>query len=138
MAATPAKKRPVLIVAEDDPDILHNLVEYFESLDFIVYGVLSGELAYEMAQRVSPDLIISDLIMPGLCGLSLLQRLAEFEKTRGVPFLILSARVDSDLRERARQFGAVDFVTKPFSLATLKGAVESALSMPKAQEPAPR
>lgn len=127
MPYPPARKSPVLVIAEDDPDILYNLVEYFESMDFTVYGVLTGELALEMARRVAPDLIITDLIMPGLCGFSLLQRLSDLDETRGVPVLVLSARVEPEMRERAQLLGAVDFVTKPFSLGLLRQAVETAL-----------
>lgn len=120
-------KKPVLLIAEDDPDILSNLVEYFEALDFVVYGVMTGELAHEIAGRVTPDVIVTDLIMPGFCGFSLLQKLSARPETSSIPVIILTARVDAEIRKRASSLGAINFVTKPFSLARLREAVMAAL-----------
>lgn len=127
MSQPKSTKSPVLLIAEDDPDILSNLVEYFESLDFLVYGVLNGNLALEIATTVRPDLIVTDLVMPGLSGISLLQKLSDQSQTASIPVIILTARVETEIRERASSLGAIDFVTKPFSLTRLRKAVMAAM-----------
>jgi len=127
MSPTTPNNSPVLLLAEDDADILSNLIEYFESLGFVVYGVRSGDLAYEIAGRIKPDLIITDLIMPGLSGLAFLQKLKSLPATDSLPVIILSARVEAEIREQTAALGAVDFVTKPFSLDRLREAVNTAL-----------
>lgn len=127
MSPTTPNNSPVLLLAEDDADILSNLIEYFESLGFVVYGVRSGDLAYELASRIKPDLIITDLIMPGLSGIAFLQKLKSLPATDSLPVIILSARVEAELREQTAALGAVDFVTKPFRLDRLREAVNTAL-----------
>jgi CheY-like chemotaxis protein len=120
-------KSPVLLIAEDEPEILSNLVEYFESLDIVVHGVTSGELALEVAGRVTPDVIVTDLVMPGFSGISLLEKLCARPETASIPVIVLSARVELEIRERVSSLGAIDFITKPFSLARLREAVMAAL-----------
>lgn len=127
MSTTTPNNSPVLLLAEDDADILSNLIEYFESLGFVVYGVRSGDLAYEIAAKIKPDLIITDLIMPGLSGLAFLQKLKSLPGTDSLPVIILSARVDAEMREHTADLGATDFVTKPFRLDRLREAVNTAL-----------
>ncbi len=65
--------------------------------------------------------------MPGFSGFTLLQKLSAQPETASIPVVILSARVDAEVRERAISLGSIDFVTKPFSLARLLEAVMAAL-----------
>jgi two-component system chemotaxis response regulator CheY len=70
-------------------------------------------------------LVISDYEMPGLDGVGLLQGIRSYQPTRHVPFVMVTGRGDKTLIEKARQFGLNNFVTKPFTVASLKAALQA-------------
>jgi CheY-like chemotaxis protein len=118
-----------LLIAEDDPDILANLLEFFASLGYEAHGAGTGEAALALALEAPPELIITDLVMPGLSGFQLLEKVAAESGRILPPVIVLSARVESDVRERAAALEVVKFITKPFRLAELREAVASILPL---------
>jgi two-component system chemotaxis response regulator CheY len=77
-----------------------------------------------MLGPLSPQLIISDFNMPKLDGLGLLRAVRAHEPIKGVAFIMLTGRADTDLVKRAAQFGANNYLVKPFTVATLKEKIE--------------
>ena len=86
-----------------------------------------GERGLEIARSERPDVILLDVMMPGLDGWEVLQRLLDDPATREIPIVFLTAR--AELRDRARglELGGVDYVTKPFNPTELAPLVESLL-----------
>ena len=86
-----------------------------------------GERGLEIARSERPDVILLDVMMPGLDGWEVLQRLLDDPATRDIPIVFLTAR--AELRDRARglELGGVDYVTKPFNPTELAPLVESLL-----------
>jgi putative two-component system response regulator len=84
----------------------------------------SGERGLELALEERPDAILLDVMMPGLDGWTVAQRLLEDETTRRIPIIFLTAR--ADIRDRARGLGAggLDYITKPFNPVELAALVE--------------
>lgn len=120
------EKRKV-VIAEDEADLLENLIEFFESLDFEVVGARTGDEAWEQVQAVRPQVVVSDLLLPGFSGFDLLEKIKADAATADIPVVVLSARVDPDSVSRARRLGATEYITKPFRLAELWDAVERAI-----------
>lgn len=104
-----------ILVVEDEPDILeivrYNLVQ--AGLDVETAG--DAELARDRMQEILPDLVVLDLMLPGLDGLELCKQLKQDVRTRRVPILMLTARKDEVDRIVGLELGADDYVVKPFS-----------------------
>jgi two-component system, OmpR family, response regulator QseB len=125
-------KMPILVV-EDEPRILAFLRRGLEAQGFVVDAAADGATGLRRALSRKYDLVILDLMLPGLDGLSVLRELARAEPE--LPVVILSAR--SDLRTKLRGFelGARDYVPKPFSLEELVARVRAQLRAVHTVEP---
>ncbi len=83
-----------------------------------------GADALDVARAERPDLVILDVMMPGLDGLQVAERLGSDEQTREIPIVFLTARAERDDRRRGLELGAVDYITKPFDPVGLAPRVE--------------
>jgi DNA-binding response OmpR family regulator len=120
-------ERPLVLVADDDPDILSLVTLRLERDGYEVIGAPDGERAVEKALERTPDLALIDVSMPKLDGYEVTERLRQHEPTSAIPIILLTARVqDSDVA-RGIEAGADDYVKKPFSTADLRTRVQAAL-----------
>jgi DNA-binding response OmpR family regulator len=120
-------ERPLVLVADDDPDILSLVTLRLERDGYEVIGAPDGERAVEEALERTPDLALIDVSMPKLDGYEVTERLRQHEPTSAIPIILLTARVqDSDVA-RGIEGGADDYVRKPFSTADLRTRVQAAL-----------
>ncbi len=115
-----------VVVAEDEALIRLDLVEMLTEAGYNVVGQAGdGEAAIELTEREKPDLVVMDVKMPKLDGISAAERIA---KQRIAPVVILTAFSQKDLVERARDAGAMAYLTKPFTIEDLMPAIELAVS----------
>ncbi|WP_028576168.1 HD-GYP domain-containing protein [Desulfomicrobium escambiense] len=94
---------------------------------------LNGVSALEMAVGSPPDLILLDIMMPGMNGYEVLERLKQHPATAEVPVIMLSALSDVGTKARGFQLGAVDYLSKPFEVEELKARVRTHLLLARAQ-----
>jgi len=121
-ASSPAR----IVVAEDEAIIRLDLVEMLGEAGYDVVGQASnGEQAVEMALALQPDLVIMDVKMPVMDGLSAAD---EIGKQRTCPVIMLTAFSQTELVERARDAGVMAYIVKPFTAADLAPAINIALS----------
>ena len=104
-----------ILVVEDDRDIAELVKLYLEKAGHSVEIVLSGSDVIARARRQPPDVMILDIMLPGVDGLSICRTLRAGETTSGILIVILSARADDSDRIAGLELGADDYVTKPFS-----------------------
>jgi DNA-binding response OmpR family regulator len=104
-----------VLVVEDETDIVELISHYFEGAGFRVEALGNGEEALRRLQSESFDLLILDLQLPGLDGLSLCGALRRDRRTENVPVIMLTARGDESDRIVGLEVGADDYVVKPFS-----------------------
>jgi DNA-binding response OmpR family regulator len=103
-----------ILVADDDP-IIRRLIEVNLGLDgFEVETASGGEDALAQAKERSPDLILLDVMMPGITGWEVARLLKEDHETAGIPVVILSARTQDEDRRRGQELGVAGYVSKPF------------------------
>jgi response regulator NasT len=115
-----------VVVAEDEALIRLDLVEMLTESGYEVVGQAGdGETAIELTEKEKPDLVVMDVKMPKLDGISAAERIA---KQRIAPVVILTAFSQRDLVERARDAGAMAYLTKPFTIEDLMPAIELAVS----------
>jgi DNA-binding response OmpR family regulator len=119
--------RPLVLVADDDPDILTLVTLRLERDGYEVVGARDGEGAMERAFERSPDLALIDVSMPKLDGYEVTERLRGNDATSAIPIILLTARVQESDVARGIEAGADDYVTKPFSTDELRSRVQAAL-----------
>lgn len=116
-----------ILVADDDDDIRALVTLRLRRFGFEVVTAADGEQALALVRDRAPDLAILDVTMPGLTGLEVTRALRADEQTRGLPVLLLTARVqDADLTA-GLEAGATGYVRKPFQPAELLARIEEAL-----------
>ncbi len=122
LSATPR----TVVVAEDEALIRLDVVEMLTEAGYSVVGeAATGEEAVQLAERLRPDVVVMDVKMPVLDGISAAERIAA---GRIAPVVLLTAFSQQELVERARDAGAMAYVVKPFTAADVLPAVEIALS----------
>jgi DNA-binding response OmpR family regulator len=112
LAATGAPAR--ILVADDDPIILRLLQVNLDLEGFAVDTAARGEDALARAKESPPDVILLDVMMPGLTGWDVARQLKEDARTAGIPIVFLSARTQEEDLRRGEELGVAAYVTKPF------------------------
>ena len=104
-----------ILVVDDEEDILE-LVKYnLEREGFQVKCVESGEKAMARIRQEAPDLVVLDLMLPGIDGLEVARRLKQDQKYAGIPIIMLTAKGEEADIVTGLELGADDYITKPFS-----------------------
>jgi len=116
-----------LLVIEDDEDILTLLRHHFTREGYVVDTAEDGESGLERAREVSPQIIVLDLLLPGMDGFQVLKALRGDERTAAIPVLILTARGEDADIVTGLELGADDYVVKPFSPRVLMARVRAVL-----------
>jgi signal transduction histidine kinase len=129
--------RPRVLVADDNADMRRYVVRLLCD-KYTVEAVSDGEVALTAARRQTPDLILSDVMMPRLDGFGLLRKLRADPRTVGVPFILLSARAGEESRVEGMEAGADDYLVKPFSARELVARVSAHLQMARLRRDADR
>lgn len=124
--SSPSTSAPTVVIAEDEALIRLDLREMLEEQGYRVVGEAGdGERAVELVEQLRPDLVLLDVRMPVLDGISAAERIMA---ARIAPVVIVTAYSQRDQVERARDAGAMAYVVKPFSIADLVPAIEIARS----------
>lgn len=121
---------PRIIVADDNIDMRQYITRLLSG-QFEIIAVANGQEAFERAQEIIPDLIISDIMMPRVDGLQLLKKLKSSMVTRNIPVIFLSARAGEEARVEGIQAGADDYLIKPFSGRELVARVANCIAVNK-------
>src|SRR5437762_13650207 len=116
-----------ILIVEDDHDVVKLLKYNLEKEGFKVNYTTDGSLALAEIRRGEPDLVILDLMLPGLDGLEICRQLRRTEKYSSMPLLMLTARDEEADRVVGLEMGADDYVTKPFSMRDLVARVRALL-----------
>lgn len=126
-AAWPARK-PRLLLVDDQPVQLQALYRTLAG-DYQLFMATNGEQALQVALQQQPDLILLDVVMEGLDGFGVLQRLRAQAETAAIPVIFVTAHSDQDIESRCLEAGAVDFITKPINPAVVRARVRTHLTL---------
>ncbi len=121
-----------ILVAEDEPRIQAFVSRALEAEGFATDGAENGERAIELARRGHYDLVVLDLLLPRVNGLSVLRELRHVDPE--LPVVILSARTDLPTKLRGFELGANDYVQKPFALDELLARIRAHVRRPRSDD----
>jgi len=121
-----------ILLIEDNPEVLENTAELLKLEGFQVDTAIDGQEGVEIACRVIPDLIISDIMMPKMDGYEVLKELSTNPDTSTIPFIFLTAKTAKAERKMGLELGADDYLTKPYRGSQLVKTIGSCLRKKKA------
>lgn len=129
-------KEKILIV-DDEKDIVRMLDYNLKKEGYRVISAYDGEDAIDLAHREHPDLILLDLMLPGMGGLEVCKSLKKEEKTSAIPIIMLTAKTQETDKIVGLELGADDYMTKPFSPKELIARIKAVLRRVKEKEKLP-
>ena len=118
-----------LLIVDDLPENIKVLGKSLQRDEYLISFATSGEQAIEMATSNELDLILLDIMMPGMDGYEVCRRLKAEERTRQIPIIFITAKTEKKDIVRGFEAGAVDYVTKPFNTAELFARVQTHLDL---------
>src|SRR5690554_493049 len=116
-----------ILIVEDESNILELVSYNLEKEGWLVSKAKTGEEGWEKIQEEHPDLILLDLMLPGIDGLEICRRTRQDKTTRDIPIIMLTAKAEEADRVLGLESGADDYVTKPFSPRELVARVRAVL-----------
>jgi two-component system phosphate regulon response regulator PhoB len=123
VSAAPARLR--ILIIEDERDLVDSLVYNLQREGYDTVVAHDGQEGLRKAQTLLPDLVLLDLMLPGLSGTDVCRELRAGERTRDIPIIILSARAEETDQVVGFSLGADDYVTKPFSIKVLQQRIKA-------------
>ena len=117
-----------ILVIEDDENIRESLVELLEMKSYEIFSADNGAAGLQLALDQNPDMILCDIMMPGLTGYEVIEAIRNNPSFTKTPFVFLSAKaMESDI-QKGLQLGANNYLTKPFRASELFGLVDKHLN----------
>lgn len=133
MSLTPENKPSILLV-DDTPTNLEILVKVFDKEGYEVFVATDGQSALEQVPSTRPDLILLDVMMPGLDGFETCQRLKANPATADIPVIFMTALAETNDKVKGFQTGAIDYVTKPIQHEEVLARVKTHLNLRSLQQ----
>jgi DNA-binding response OmpR family regulator len=133
-AGTVERATETVLLVDDSPSITQFLSSYLETRGYAVLTAANGTQALQLVPRQRPDVILLDVMMPGLDGLTVCRRLKADAELRSIPVILVTAQADEEDVVRGLDAGADDYVTKPVNLKVLGARLRSALRAKKSQD----
>lgn len=118
------KEQRRILIVDDEPDLLHAIKLYLEEEGFLTLTATNGQEALAVLREKLPDLVVLDVLMPGMDGFETLRHLREASH---VPVIMLTVRGEEQDKVKGLNMGADDYVTKPFSQRELLSRIEAVL-----------
>ncbi len=122
-----------LLIVDDEPINIRILTETLKT-DYEIMFATNGRDAFETADTEKPDLILLDIVMPGMDGYEVCRRLKSNPGTSHIPIIFVSAKNEDADETRGLEIGAVDYIRKPFNQAVIRARINTHISLKIAQE----
>jgi DNA-binding response OmpR family regulator len=127
-------EKATILIVEDNPLTLQVFIEYLQKLGLNTSVARSGEEALRQVGQVTPNLILLDVMMPGMDGFETCQHLKSRQVTKDIPVVFVTALTDTANKVKAFEVGGVDYITKPFDFKEVLARVNTRLTIQKLQE----
>ncbi len=126
--------RSVILVVDDHEENIKVLANILSFMGYDLIPAMTAKQAFSRLEHTTPDLILLDLILPDVDGITVCQRIQDMPALQGIPIIFLSASDDKNLIVKALESGGVDYITKPFNKAELISRVRTHLALKNARD----
>ncbi|MBI1803514.1 MAG: response regulator [Ignavibacteriae bacterium] len=126
------QKTPSIILIEDEDQQREVLHMVFESQGYSIRSVSTAEEALIHLDAAGPDLIVTDVKLPGIDGFTFCEQVREHAKFQNLPFVFITGYNDLKVIARVKDLGSVGYITKPYDIETLIDVVKKYISVPEA------
>jgi DNA-binding response OmpR family regulator len=126
-------EKAIILIVEDNPLTLQTLIEYLKKLDLKMLVARSGEEALRRIQSDKPNLILLDVLLPGINGFETCRRLKSNISTREIPVIFLTALSEMADKVKGFEVGGVDYITKPFDFKEVAARINTRLTIQRLQ-----
>ena len=123
-----------ILIVDDNPENLDILFQYFEHSEFKTLAAQDGHAALLQIMHTRPDLILLDILMPGIDGFETCRRLKGNPSTRDIPVIFLTALSETEEKVKGFDVGGVDYITKPFQYEEVRARVNAQITLRKQQQ----
>lgn len=117
----------LILIVDDSPTEVFQMTKALEQAGFRIEAAADGEEAIRKAREMHPDLILMDIVMPGMDGFRATRTLANDPETRSIPVIMVTSKANESDRVWGMRQGAVDFLVKPVTPAQLREKAQAAL-----------
>jgi len=117
-----------ILVIEDELFLRQNIKTILEIKGYVCHEASHGGEGIELLTTLNPDLILCDVMMPGVDGFGVLEHVKSNNRLKEIPFIFLTARADAQDKERAYGMNVTNYITKPFTITELISAIESGIT----------
>jgi CheY-like chemotaxis protein len=123
-----------VLVVDDTPANIHVLRGVLEPEGLNISVAPNGEVALKISPQLLPDLILLDIMMPGIDGFETCQRFKEIEEVKSIPVIFISAKLDNEEIEKLFAVGGVDYINKPFRQEEVIARIKTHLQLKALKE----
>ncbi|WP_163350761.1 hybrid sensor histidine kinase/response regulator [Desulfovibrio sp. JC010] len=123
--------KPTVLAVDDTPENLHILMDLLKD-DYAILAAKDGEKGLKLARSKDPDIILLDVMMPGMDGYEVINRLKAEEKTKDIPVIFVTSLNEAGDETKGLALGAIDYITKPFNPDIVKARVRNHLELREA------
>lgn len=123
-----------ILIVDDLPENVFMLQDRLEHEGYEIITAYDGSTGIEKARSETPDLILLDVMMPGITGLEVCETLVNDPETKNIPIILVTAKVGAEDTKEGLEAGAFDYIKKPFNKVELLARVSSALKLSEAQK----
>lgn len=127
-------EQPTILIVDDAPEELKPLIAFLKEKGFQIVGTQNGEEAQKRAEHAHPDLILLDVLMPGMDGFETCRGLKEHEATKDIPVIFMTALTETVDKVKGFDVGGVDYLTKPVQYEEVLARVNAHLMNRKLQQ----
>jgi CheY-like chemotaxis protein len=132
--AQPDGHQSDILIVDDTPENLRVLQQILAEHGYRVRPAINGKMALNAIQKMPPDLILLDIVMPGMDGYEVCQQLKAYERTCDIPVIFISALHGTVDKLKAFQIGGVDYITKPFQIEEVLARVNTHITIRSQQK----
>lgn len=129
-----ASVKPTMLIVDDSPANLHVLLESLKEAGYKVLVAINGESAVRQADFAKPEIIILDVMMPGMDGFEACRRLKQQPNTREIPVIFMTALSETVDKLKGFEAGGVDYITKPFNVVEFLARINVHVELKRARE----
>jgi len=126
--------KPLVLIVDDVPKNLQVLGNILRKKDYNIAAATSGKQALDMVEKILPDLILLDIMMPDIDGFQVCEKLNASKRSKDIPVIFLTAKTSTEDIVKGFEVGAVDYLTKPFNSSELLARAHTHIELKKARD----